>query len=104
MATINYLTRIEFDYETIQLLPNMINELGIKKPLIVTDNYLSNTDLFKNLITLLKKNNPVIFSDTPQNPTEEAVEIAVKIYGESGCDGIIAVGGGSSIDLAKGNR
>ena len=49
MATINYLTRIEFDYETIQLLPNMINELGIKKPLIVTDNYLSNTDLFKNV-------------------------------------------------------
>ena len=102
MATINYLTRIEFDYESTQLLPNMVNELGIKKPLIVTDNYLSNTDLFKNLITLLQKNNPVIFSDTPQNPTEEAVEIAVRIYREVGCDGIIAVGGGSSIDLAKG--
>jgi alcohol dehydrogenase class IV len=102
MATINYLTRIEFDYESAQLLPNLINELGIKKPLIVTDEYLSNTDAIKNLVMSIQKNNPVIFSDTPQNPTEEAVEAAVRIYCEAGCDGIIAVGGGSSIDLAKG--
>jgi alcohol dehydrogenase class IV len=102
MGTINYLTRIEFDYESTRLLPNLINDLGIKKPLIVTDNFLSNTALFTNLIAPLKKNNLIFFSETPQNPTEEAVEKAVKIYCQFGCDGIIAVGGGSSIDLAKG--
>ena len=102
MATINYLTRIEFDYGSVKLLPNLIKELDILNPLIVTDSYLSNSDIFKDLILSLKQTQPTIFADTPQNPTEEAVECAVKIYNENACDGIIAVGGGSSIDLAKG--
>jgi alcohol dehydrogenase class IV len=43
-----------------------------------------------------------VFDATPSNPTEQAVRAAVEMYRSSGCDGVIAVGGGSPIDLAKG--
>jgi alcohol dehydrogenase class IV len=43
-----------------------------------------------------------LFDDVPTNPTEEAVEAALQVYREHGCDGIVAIGGGSPIDLAKG--
>jgi alcohol dehydrogenase class IV len=102
MATITYLTRIEFDFGATKLLPDLVRDLDIKKPLVVTDSYLAESDLLKKLIELIQAASPVLFADTPQNPTEKAVESAVKIYQENECDGIIAVGGGSSIDLAKG--
>jgi 4-hydroxybutyrate dehydrogenase len=44
----------------------------------------------------------VVFDGTPSNPTEAAVRQAVAVYQRERCDGLIAVGGGSSIDLAKG--
>ncbi len=47
---------------------------------------------------------PTIFADTPANPTEQAVDDAFALYGEAECDGIVALGGGSSIDLAKAVR
>ena len=102
MATINYLTRIEFDFGSTKLLPDLVKELGIKKPLIVTDPHLAKSDILKKLTELIQHTGPALFPNTPQNPTEEAVESAVKIYQANGCDGVIAVGGGSSIDLAKG--
>jgi len=43
-----------------------------------------------------------IFDQTPFNPTEAAVRAAVEVYRAEGCDGLVAVGGGSSMDLAKG--
>ena len=102
MATINYLTRIEFDFGSIQLLPSLMSEVGIKRPLIVTDPYLANSDMLKDLLMHIEHTQPELFADTPQNPHEGAVKLAVSTYQSSKCDGIIAVGGGSSIDLAKG--
>ena len=43
-----------------------------------------------------------VFDQTPSNPTEAAVRAAARMYREHGCDGLIAVGGGSAIDCAKG--
>ena len=43
-----------------------------------------------------------IFDQTPSNPTEAAVRAAVEVLKAHGCDGLIGVGGGSSLDLAKG--
>jgi alcohol dehydrogenase class IV len=42
-----------------------------------------------------------IFSDTPSNPTEEAADDALDLYQSEQCDGMIAIGGGSAMDLAK---
>jgi hypothetical protein len=43
-----------------------------------------------------------VFDSTPSNPTEAAVRAAAALAKAQRCDGLIAVGGGSSIDLAKG--
>ena len=102
MATIQYLTRIEFDHGAIKTLVSLLSSLGISKPLLVTDPFLSKTPIVSNIEQLLSQFNPVLFAKTPQNPTEEAVEEAVQVYLAEKCDGIIAIGGGSSIDLAKG--
>ena len=102
MATIQYLTRIEFDFGVSRSISAFVSSIGIKKPLIVTDPFLSKSVMVDEMLEMLKGFNPCIFAGTPQNPTQEAVESAVKIYLEEGCDGVIAVGGGSSIDLAKG--
>ena len=102
MATIQYLTRIEFDHGAIKTLVSLLGSLGISKPLLVTDPFLSKTPIVSDIQQLLSQFNPVLFANTPQNPTEEAVEEAVQVYLAEKCDGIIAIGGGSSIDLAKG--
>ena len=102
MATIQYLTRIEFDYGAIKTLPNLLSSIGISKPLLVTDPFLSKTAIVGDIQELLSQFNPILFAKTPQNPTEDAVEDAVQVYLAEKCDGIIAIGGGSSIDLAKG--
>ena len=44
---------------------------------------------------------PAFYEETPANPTQEAVNIALKAYKENNCDGVIGFGGGSSMDLAK---
>jgi alcohol dehydrogenase class IV len=102
MATIQYLTRIEFDYGAIKTLPNLLSSIGISKPLLVTDPFLSKTAIVGDIQELLSQFNPILFANTPQNPTEDAVEEAVQVCLAEKCDGIIAIGGGSSIDLAKG--
>ena len=56
-------------------------------------------DLVRNLIS--NEFTPIVFDQTPANPTQEAVEQAFEKYNEEGCDGIIGLGGGSSIDLGK---
>lgn len=102
MGTINYLTRIEFDNGALSRLGAVLKDVGIKRPLVVTDQGLFKGPLFAELLTALEGTEHAVFADTPQNPTEEAVEVAAQVYREANCDGVIAFGGGSSMDLAKG--
>ncbi len=102
MGTINYLTRIEFDDGALSRLGAVLEDVGIQRPLIVTDRGLFGGPLFGELQTALQNVDHAVFADTPQNPTEAAVDLAAGIFKDSGCDGVIAFGGGSSMDLAKG--
>ena len=79
------------------------SELNIKKPLFVTDKDLINLKMVKNVINELKNNlNDIkIFSDFFGNPIGENVEEGVKIFNEFKCDGVIAFGGGSGLDVGK---
>lgn len=101
MAVINYLTRIQFDFGAVALLPDELHALGLSRPLVVTDEGVVAAGLAARVKALLPSTTPV-FHDTPPNPTEDAVEAALAVYRDAGCDGLVAVGGGSSIDLAKG--
>src|ERR1700712_392668 len=103
MALITYLTRIEFDDGALARLPAIAEELSLKRPLIVSDPGLAQTGLVKRVADLLRRSSAT-YAETPANPTEEAVEAALAVYREADCDGVVAVGGGSSIDLAKAVR
>ena len=101
MATINYLTTIEFDFGAVAKAAEIARNAGIARPLLVTDPGIAAGPLLARVREVLATLNPVVFDATPQNPTEEAVEAAVALYKANGCDGVVALGGGSPIDLGK---
>ena len=103
MALINYLTKIQFDHGAVRLLKEELEALGVNSPMIVTDKGVRGAGLLEPVLSsIVQDPEPTIFDETPGNPTEEVLETALALYGECGCDGLIGVGGGSSIDLAKG--
>jgi 4-hydroxybutyrate dehydrogenase len=103
MALITYLTRIQFEFGALKLLDSELQLLGIRRPLVVTDKGIIAAGLWSKVKEKLPGNMPIaLYDGTPENPTEAAMRDALKIYKEEGCDGIIAIGGGSPMDLAKG--
>ncbi len=102
MATITYLTKIQFDFGAVQLLAAEMAELGMTRPLLVTDKGVRAVGLLDKVMEHLPEKCPAeIFDATPENPTEAAMTVALTQYREAGCDGLIGIGGGSSMDLAK---
>lgn len=78
--------------------------LGMKKPLIVTDKFLSSTGVATRIANILKSAGleSVIFDEVVPNPTDKNVEAGEALYRNEGCDSIITLGGGSSHDCGKG--
>ena len=102
MARILYLTQIDIDFGVIALLPDECRRIGITRPLIVTDPGVRAAGVLQPALDALGDLPHAVFDQTPSNPTEAGVRAARAVYQAEGCDGLIAVGGGSSIDLAKG--
>ena len=102
MAFINYVTQIQFDFGAIKLLRQECERVGISKPLIVSDAGVKAAGILQKAVDALGGLPHAIFDQTPSNPTEAAVRAAAEIYRAQQCDGLIAVGGGSAIDCAKG--
>ena len=102
MARILYLTQIDIDFGAVQLLQAECERTGMRRPLVVTDAGVRAAGVLQLALDALRGVPHAVFDGTPPNPTEAAVRKAVAIYRNEGCDGLIAVGGGSSIDLAKG--
>lgn len=101
MSRIAYLTGIEFGPGAIASLAEATEEFGMRRPLLVADKGVLAAGLVAKATAHLPAGTPV-FIDTPPNPTESAVLAALAQYRAEGCDGIVALGGGSPIDLAKG--
>lgn len=103
MALITYLTTVRFGAGEIEGLGTDLAELGVRVPLVVADRGVAAAGLVERLAAVAPAlRDAPAFLDVPTNPTEEAVEAALALYRERGCDGIVALGGGSPIDLAKG--
>ena len=77
--------------------------LKIQKPLFVTDKELAGLDFVKNVIKIIEKEfkNLNIFSNFSGNPTGKNVDEGVKEFKKNKCDGVIAFGGGSGLDVGK---
>jgi 4-hydroxybutyrate dehydrogenase len=100
MALINYLTLIQFDAGAIRLVGQECARLNIARPMVVTDQGVRAAGLLDRLTAHLKEGVPV-YDGTQSNPTEASVIEATRLYKQHSCDGVIGLGGGSSIDLAK---
>jgi len=102
MALIYYITQVQFDFGAVKLLQQECERSGISRPLIVTDAGVRAAGLLQKTLDALPGMNVAVFDQTPSNPTEAAVRAAVAVYHANQCNGLIALGGGSSIDCAKG--
>lgn len=102
MALITYLTTVKFGFGEIAGIEADLAGLGVAKPLIVTDKGI----VAAGLVSGIAAHSPLlasapVFDGTPTNPTEAATRAALAVYRQNGCDGLVAIGGGSPIDLAK---
>jgi len=100
MPPITYLTTIDFEIGAVARLGEALHGLKISRPLIVSDRGLKAAGIVDRIAALCPAGSPV-FLDVPTNPTESAALAALEVYKAGGCDGLVAAGGGSPIDLAK---
>ncbi|MFM8532999.1 MAG: iron-containing alcohol dehydrogenase, partial [Acidimicrobiia bacterium] len=102
MAVLSYLTTTHFDFGAVHLLAKELERMGVRRPLIATDKGVRPAGLLEVVLDTLKEGRDLpVFDGTPPNPTEEATLAAFDHYREAGCDGVIGLGGGSSMDLGK---
>ena len=96
----NYPTTMWVGEDSIKDISLACKKLSIEKPLLVTDNNLANSQIVKktleNLTVVVE-----IYSNVIGNPTGTNVEEGVNFYKKKNCDGVIAFGGGSALDVGK---
>ena len=99
----NYPTTVWVGNNRIIEINSACKNLKIKKPLFVTDKDLAGLDFVKNIIKIIEKEfkNLNIFSNFSGNPNGENVDEGVKEFKKNNCDGVIAFGGGSGLDVGK---
>jgi choline dehydrogenase len=97
-------TRLVQRLGAIQELGNEASLLGMRRPLLVTDAGVKAAGLLDTALESLRKSDvePVVFDKVRANPPVELVDAGAAEYRKQGCDGLVAIGGGSSMDTAKG--
>ncbi len=101
MALIQYLSRIHFDFGAIGELATEVGRLGLQRPLLVTDAGIAAAGILERVLDAAKPYAPVVYDGTSENPNEASLDACLEIWKAEGCDGVIALGGGSPIDLSK---
>jgi alcohol dehydrogenase class IV len=102
VALIAYLARVQFDFGAVGLLAQELDGLGVRRPLVVSDRGVVAAGLVERVRAAWPAGAAApLFDATPANPGEDAVLAALDRYRAGRCDGLVAVGGGSPIDLAK---
>jgi 4-hydroxybutyrate dehydrogenase len=100
LSNFSFPTKIIFGPGAIGELPAKLNEVCARRPIIVTDPGVLSTDAFKKLSDIGKGQWPV-FAKVRPNPVNEDVEAALSAFLENKCDSVIALGGGSALDVGK---
>ncbi len=98
-----YPTRVRFEPGRIDELPDACESLSVNRPLLVTDPGLCDLPMTEKLLATNQSAGitTTVYSDVKGNPVARNVIEGVAMYREIKCDGVIAFGGGSSIDAAK---
>ncbi|MDP4021533.1 iron-containing alcohol dehydrogenase [Methylobacterium sp. NEAU 140] len=101
MALITYVTRVQFGFGELRTLKGELELARIARPMIVTDRGVRDLGLVEQVTEILGGAPPAVFDRTPGNPNEAAVREAAAVFADAQADGIVAIGGGSALDLAK---
>ncbi|WDQ30332.1 iron-containing alcohol dehydrogenase [Paenibacillus marchantiae] len=82
----------------------MIENMGIRKALVVTDRRLISSGVAEQVLSILRKSglDYVVYDEVQPNPTCQNVDDGLQVFQDHGCDAIISIGGGSPQDAAKG--
>jgi len=99
----NYPTTMWVGENRINDIAQACNNLGITRPLLVTDKGLAQTEILKKTLSILDNNNLSVelYSNVIGNPTGTNVTEGVNYFNKNNCDGVIAFGGGSGLDVGK---
>jgi alcohol dehydrogenase class IV len=99
----NYPTRIRFGSGRITELAEACADAGIRRPLLVTDRGLANLPITARVLEIMERAGlgRAIFSDVDSNPVDKNLENGSRAFLDGDFDGVIAMGGGSGLDLAK---
>ncbi len=99
----NFPTKIRFGNGRIEELADACAESGIRNPLMVTDRGLARLEITDRILDLMEQAGlgRSVFSDVDPNPRDDNLDAGVRMFLEGEFDGVIAVGGGSGLDLAK---
>lgn len=96
-------TTVRFGVGRIVELPAACRELGIERPLVVTDKGLATLPMLADAMSMLNDAGlgAALFSDVQGNPVEANVNAGLQAYRDGGHDGVVAFGGGSAMDVGK---
>jgi alcohol dehydrogenase class IV len=102
-ANWNYPTQMRFGPGRIAELPHVCSNLGITRPMLVTDPGLSGLPMVRDALAACEGTGmpATLFDGVKPNPTGSNVEAGLALYREKDCDGVIAFGGGSALDAGK---
>jgi alcohol dehydrogenase class IV len=100
ISNFSFPTRVVFGPSAVAELPAKLADLKVRRPLLVTDAGVRATDAFKRVSSISGAAWPV-FSDVHPNPANDDVEAAFAAYREHQCDAVVALGGGSPLDVGK---
>ena len=106
ISRFSFPTRIVFGSGAVRELGNEAKQLGISRPLLVTDRGVVACGLAEQILAESRRAGlePTLFEDVNPNPVEKNVHDGVEAYRRGKCDGVIGLGGGSPIDVAKAIR
>lgn len=99
----NFPTSIRFGVGVIEELAPYLQAQNLKRPLIVSDKAVTQFDFFKKVMSGLEKAgiSPTVYSGISKNPVESDVLAGVEHFHKEKCDGVIGLGGGASLDVAR---
>lgn len=101
-------TKILFGAGALTALPDNLDLINVRRPLIVTDPGMVDTNAYRSLLDILGRNKDrftwSVYSGVHPNPIEQDLRESARAFVENNCDSVIALGGGSALDVGKAAR